>query len=556
MKWINNLKIKTRFFLFVIMIVGMVVAVITPINLISYKSFKNIKKTIVDISNSYINTLYVKELQVNLSNMDGFFRIYDDPEEGVLDAEMNYNSMQQILQLIRTEILKGNDKTSLKLVEKYGKNAETVFSKGKEMMKISEEQGKEAGIEFREEYFDEFVNQLRMESDGMLNYFILQVEEKKQRTQQRMKSVGIIYLVLSACLTALVIIISLFFGRSIIQPILTISEKTELMAKGDLTVKFELDRKDEMGSLSRNIGSMAANLSEMFKDISKGVNILSSSSKELSDISGNLSSGAENLSGKSDMLASASEEMNSNMGSVAAAMEQASTNANMVAAATEEMTATINEIAKNSEQARVVTEAAVSDAKNACDNVNELGRAAQEIGEVTETITEISSQTNLLALNATIEAARAGEAGKGFAVVANEIKELAKQTSEATLDIKEKISGIQNITAGTVTGIEEISKVINNVNEIVSTIATAVEEQSVTTKEIASNVAQTSQGINEVNENVAQSSSVSGEITKDISEVSQAAGEMSNNSSQVNQSAEELSKLAEQLKEMVGRFKV
>jgi hypothetical protein len=120
-----------------------------------------------------------------------------------------------------------------------------------------------------------------------------------------------------------------------------------------------------------------------------------------------------------------------------------------------------------------------------------------------KSITEISEQTNLLALNATIEAARAGEAGKGFAVVANEIKELARQTAAATLGDQEPAStGIQGSTDATVGQIEAITDVIGEVNDIVTTIATAVEEQAVTSQEIANNVAQASQGIQEVNENV------------------------------------------------------
>ena len=111
-----------------------------------------------------------------------------------------------------------------------------------------------------------------------------------------------------------------------------------------------------------------------------------------------------------------------------------------------EMTSTINEIARNSEKARTITHESASRAQDVAVKVNALGNAAQEVGNVTETITEISAQTNLLALNATIEAARAGEAGKGFADVANEIKELARQTAEATLEIKGQIEGIQNST--------------------------------------------------------------------------------------------------------------
>jgi methyl-accepting chemotaxis protein len=161
-----------------------------------------------------------------------------------------------------------------------------------------------------------------------------------------------------------------------------------------------------------------------------------------------------------------------------------------------------------------------------------------------------------LALNATIEAARAGEAGKGFAVVANEIKELAKQTAHATLDIRKKIEGIQSTTDGTVAEINKIGQVISDINEIVGIIATAVEEQSTSTKEIAGNVNQAAQGIQDVNENVAHSSTVSSEIAKDVVEVNQAAAEMATGSSQVNKSAARLSKLAGQLKAMVDQYKL
>jgi methyl-accepting chemotaxis protein len=319
---------------------------------------------------------------------------------------------------------------------------------------------------------------------------------------------------------------------------------------------FQESSLDEIGDLNRSLNLFMHRIRKMLLDINAGADNLASSSKEMAEISHQVSSGAEQTSGKSNTVASAAEEMSSNMNTVAAATEEAATNVGLVATASEQMTATINEIAQNTEKGRAITGEAVEEARNTSEKVNELGAAAIEIGKVTETITEISEQTNLLALNATIEAARAGEAGKGFAVVANEIKELARQTAEATGEIKAQISGIQGSTEETVREIEKISKVINDVNEIVSVIASAVEEQSVTTKEIAGNVTQASQGIQEVTENVTQSSSVAGEIANNISEVNQAAGEMANSSSQVDLSAQELSKLAEQLKEMVAKFKV
>lgn len=380
--------------------------------------------------------------------------------------------------------------------------------------------------------------------------------DQKAKMEREISSANSIMIIGSIIAILMGSLLAFFIARGITMPISRSVDFAKKMSEGDFTGKLDIDQKDEIGVLANALNNMVSDLGQMFKDIAAGVETLSSSSTELSAISQQMSSGSEQTSGKANTVATAAEEMSSNMTSVAAATEEASTNVGMVATAAEEMTAVINEIAQNTEKAQVITGEAVSEAKSASDKVDELGKAAQDIGKVTETITEISEQTNLLALNATIEAARAGEAGKGFAVVANEIKELAKQTSEATNEIKNRITSIQNSTKGTVTQIEQISKVVNDVNEIVSTITTAVEEQSVTTKEIANNVVQASQGIAEVTENVAQSSTVAGEIAKDITEVNQAASEISNSSSQVNMSAEELSKLAEQLKEMVGRFKV
>lgn len=333
-------------------------------------------------------------------------------------------------------------------------------------------------------------------------------------------------------------------------------ELSKAMAGGDMTKTMEVDQKDEIGVLAQSLNEMARNLRHMITDVREGVESVDGSSNQLATISNQMQSGAENTASRSGQVATAAEEMSTNQNTVAAAMEQASVNVNMVATATEEMNATISEIAQNSHNAKEITTEAVSKSEKASQRVDDLGKAADEINKVTEAITEISEQTNLLALNATIEAARAGEAGKGFAVVANEIKDLAKQTAQATLDIKTKIQGIQEATGITVTEINDIQSVISHIDQIVSTIAVAIEEQTATTREIAENVSQASTGIIEVNENVAQSSTVSGEIAHDIAEVNNSANEMKQASTQVNESAGDLSGVSLHLKNMISKFKV
>ncbi|MBV5316665.1 MAG: methyl-accepting chemotaxis protein [Desulfobulbaceae bacterium] len=325
---------------------------------------------------------------------------------------------------------------------------------------------------------------------------------------------------------------------------------------GDLTKRITVRSKDELGELGSLFNAFLGNLQEMIRRIAANSLAVNDSADSLTVLSGEVNERARETSMVSNNVAAGAEEMTTNLNAVAAAMEQSSTNTAMVAAAAEEMTATITEIATNADRASVMTKEAVQQSVTASQRMAELGVAAAAIGKVTETINDISDQTNLLALNATIEAARAGESGKGFSVVANEIKELAKQTAEATRHIKVQIEGMQSTTSVTVEEIKRISEIINQVNELVATIATAVEEQSAATGEIAANIAQASQGLQEVNENVGQGSMVAGDITADITKVSVAAEEITHSSDQVRERAEQLQATAGELKAIVSRFRI
>jgi methyl-accepting chemotaxis protein len=370
--------------------------------------------------------------------------------------------------------------------------------------------------------------------------------------------VNLAILGVTVTLAFIIIFSSLFIVRGITRPLRNMIHMIQDIAEGegDLTKRLVVDSKDEIGEMAGYFNQFVVKIQDIISNIAGNVQTLTASATDLAAISKQLSSAAKDTADNSGSVAAAAEEMSSNFQSVSAAMEQSTSNVNTIASSTEEMTATVAEIAENAEKARRITDAAVKQSQATSIKMNDLGESAKRIGRVTEAITEISEQTNLLALNATIEAARAGEAGKGFAVVANEIKELARQTASATVDIKNQIAEMQATSSTTVDDIKEISEVIVEINNVINTITTSVEEQSAATNEIAGNIAQASQGIAEVNENVAQSTVVVTDITRNVTLISGQSRQVGDVSLHVQTSAQGLSELADRLDVLVKRFKI
>ncbi|MET3962573.1 methyl-accepting chemotaxis protein [Marmoricola sp. OAE513] len=299
-------------------------------------------------------------------------------------------------------------------------------------------------------------------------------------------------------------------------------------AEGDLTKEIPVAGDDAIGQLAAGLGSLLGTLRGSMTNIGSTADTLAVASEQLTILSQGMGDGATNTS---DRAASAS-----------GASVQVSASIQTVATAAEEMTASIREIAKNATEAATVATGAVGVASSAQGTVASLGESSAEIGQVIKVITSIAQQTNLLALNATIEAARAGDAGKGFAVVANEVKELAKETARATEDIGQKIEAIQADTQGAVAAIAEISEVIGRINDIQTTIASAVEEQTATTNEIARSVTEAAAGANG--------------IAEDVTQVASAAEDTRQGAQNTLQSATDLAGMAAELKGLVGRFTV
>jgi methyl-accepting chemotaxis protein len=314
---------------------------------------------------------------------------------------------------------------------------------------------------------------------------------------------------------------------SVVSPLKDVAATLELLAGGDLTVKLTGEYVGEFKKLSDAVNTLALQVRSAIQQIGHNTKALVSAAEELNKVSQQMGASAEETAAQSNVVSAASGQVTNNVATVATAAD--------------EMSASIKEIAKNTAEATQVATTAVKTAEETNVTIGKLGQSSAEIGQVIKVITSIAQQTNLLALNATIEAARAGEAGKGFAVVANEVKELAKETAKATEDISRKIEAIQNDTKGAVAAIGQIGVVIGQINDIQTTIASAVEEQSATTNEITRNLAEAAKGTTDISHNIVG--------------VAEAARSTTAGAAETQKSAQALERMAAELQGLVGQFK-
>jgi methyl-accepting chemotaxis protein len=425
---------------------------------------------------------------------------------------------------------------------------------------------------------------LRKATDGVIKRrveVVAKVSEDASNYSERSISIAITVLVIALFFS---IGVGLFLTFSITNPLNAVVGTLAKIEKGDMVVRANIARGDELGMLSKALDSMSARLQFIFRNLHENSDTINRSAEELSDVGKHVSTAAEQNLAQSATVASASEQASVNINAmasgaeeasvnaneVAGAAEQMSTNMNTIAAAIEEMSASISQISGNASEANKVANEATLKSREATNAMNRLGTAAKEIGKVTDVIKKIADKTNLLALNATIEAASAGEAGKGFAVVAGEIKELANQSAKSADDIARRIEGIQVGTGEAVTVISDVSNIIVKINQSVEAISGHVGQQTKASNEIASNVAQANtgakrvasaigevaKGSRDIARNAGEAAKGAAVVSQNVTSMAQGAREGAQGAKQINHSSDELAKLASDLKNVLSQFRV
>ncbi len=338
--------------------------------------------------------------------------------------------------------------------------------------------------------------------------------------------------------------IAIVMTRKIVGPIRKTSEAMREIAEGegDLTQRLPIERQDEVGELAEQFNAFVAKVQNTLGDVRNTTEQLASAAEELNQVATQTRGNVENQSRETDQIASAINEMT-------ATVQEISRNGGEVEQAAGDADARAREGGTVVQENHAAMQALADDIASASTAVSKLAERSREIETVLDVIHAVTEQTNLLALNAAIEAARAGEQGRGFAVVAEEVRALAKRSSESADQIRNIIEGLvadTQTTVGTMDSsrarsesslersgraseaLQDIEGAVSRIHEQITQIATAAEEQG----------------------------QVAEELNRNISAIVDAANQSAEGVQQTTQASDELARMGEQLREAVGRFRV
>ncbi|HEX6674563.1 MAG TPA: methyl-accepting chemotaxis protein [Actinomycetes bacterium] len=317
-------------------------------------------------------------------------------------------------------------------------------------------------------------------------------------------------------------------ARSSVRPLTRAVAVLQAAADGDLGQRLTVSSRDEFGRMASALDKTLEAMSRAMRAIEDATGALSDSSRELAATSHQLS----------DTVGTTSDQANE----VSTTAEQVSGHVHGVATAVDQLAVSVQQVARDAIDVTQVAAAAVRAAGDASTTVTKLGASSAEIGGILGVISDIAKQTSLLALNSTIEAARAGTAGKGFAIVAGEVKELARQTADATEEISGRIDALQQDAGGAAVAVDRIREIIGRLDELQATTAAAMEEQSATVAEIRGNLAGAATG----SANIA---SQAGAVAESTSSTALAAGA-------TKRAADELSAMAAGLQRLTADYRL